>query len=356
MPENKHLRRGLKLVYLALGVLAVWLLFKYALPWLMPFIIAFAISRLIEPLVRLLTTRLKFKRAIASALCTVLVFLALIALTAAIIWRIIYELTALTRDLPALLTDISSFISAMRDRINVYITNAPFEMQDYFQNALDAFTNTGTDLLGAATGWLLSLITSAASFSPRIAIFIFTCAVSTYFISSGYRDVSAFIMRQLPENQHKAVREFRIGLVKVFGKWFKAEAMLSGAAFIQLLIAFLILRIPFAIVLALIIAIIDLIPLIGVGSILVPWATISLIAGNFARAITLVITFGVIAIVRNILEPKLVGSQIGLPPITTLLAMYIGFSTIGVFGLALFPIGLVVLKQLNDREYIHLWK
>jgi sporulation integral membrane protein YtvI len=282
--------------------------------------------------------------------------LALIALTAAVVWRIIYELTALARDMPTLLSELSAFVGALRDRIRVYITSAPFEMQDYFQNALDAFANASTDFISAASGWLLGFITSAASFSPRVVIFVFTCAISTYFISSGYSKVTAFIMRQMPEEKHKAVREFRTGLVRVFGKWFKAEAMLSGAAFIQLLTAFLILRIQFAIVLALIIAVIDLIPMIGVGSVLVPWALVSLITGNFIRAVTLVVTFGVIAVVRNILEPKLVGGQIGLPPIATLLAMYIGFSAIGVIGMALFPIGLVVLKQINDRGYIHLWK
>ena len=356
MPENKHLRRGLILIYMALGVLAFWLLLRYALPWLLPFIVAFAISRLIEPLVRLLTVKLRFRRAIASLICTVAVFAVLIALLSVIVGRIVYELTSLARDLPTLLSELTAFISAVRNRINVFITTAPFEMQDQLQNALDGMASRGGDLLPAVTGWIFSVIAAVASSGPRLILFIFTCAISTYFISSGYKDVSAFLMRQLPEKSHTAVREFRAGLVSVFGRWVRAEAMLSGVAFVQLLISFLIMRIPFAILLALLLAVIDLIPLIGIGSVLVPWAIISIISGNYTRAVMLIVTFGVISIIRNILEPKLVGSQIGLPPIATLLAMYIGFSTIGVLGMALFPIGLVVLKHLNDREYVKLWK
>jgi len=334
----------------------VWLLIRFALPWLMPFIIAFLISRLIEPLVRLLTTRLRFRRAVASLVCTILVFAALCAIAWIIIWRVVFELTALARDLPALLTELSELLSTLRDRIDTYIITASPPMQEYLQNALNSFTNRSDELIAAVSGWILGLITSAASFSPKLVIFVFTCAVSTYFISSGYKAVTAFILRQIPQKHHAALREFRAGLTNVLGKWVRAEAMLSGVAFVQLLAVFLIMRIPFAILLALLIAVIDLIPLIGVGSILVPWAVFSLITGNITRAITLIVTFGVISIVRNILEPKLVASQIGLPPIATLLAMYIGFSTIGVLGMALFPIGLVVLKHLNDRKYVRLWK
>ena len=356
MPENKHLRRGLILIYAALGILAVWLLLRFALPWLLPFLIAFVISRLIEPPVRLLTKRLRFRRGIASALCTVAVFAILIAIAWIVIWRVVFELTALARDLPELLSELSTFMSALRDQINSYITSAPPPMQEYLHNALDGIASRSDELLAVLSGWTFSLVTSAVSFSPRFILFTFTCAISTYFISSGYATVTGFIMRQFPKKSHEAVREFRAGLVSVFGKWVRAEAMLSGIAFVQLLIAFLIMRIQFAILLALLIAIIDLIPLIGIGSVLIPWAIFSLLGGNYAQAVTLIITFGVIGIIRNILEPKLVGSQIGLPPIATLLAMYIGFSTVGVFGMLLFPIGLVVLKHLNDRGYLSLWK
>ena len=356
MPENKHLRRGLILVYTAVAVLAVWLFWKYLLPWLLPFIVAFLISRFIEPLVRFLVTRARFKRAIASLLCTLLVFAVLIALFAGIIWRIVLELTTLARDMPTLLTELTGILSALRDRLNIFINTAPLEVQETLQNAIDGVMNSGTDFIPAITGWILGIITSVASVTPRLVLFIFTCAISTYFISSGYKDVTAFIMRQLPEKHHTAIRELRSGLIGVFGRWIKAEAMLSGIAFVQLLIVFLIMRIQFAIILALLLGLIDLIPLIGIGSVLVPWAIISVITGNYTRAVVLIITFGVISTIRNILEPKLVGSQIGLPPIATLLAIYVGFSAIGIFGMVLFPIGLVVLKHINDREYVRLWR
>jgi predicted PurR-regulated permease PerM len=122
------------------------------------------------------------------------------------------------------------------------------------------------------------------------------------------------------------------------------------------LTAFLILRVKFAVVLAFVVAIIDLLPLLGVGTILIPWAVISFASGDYSRGVFLIVTYGVIAVVRNIVEPKLIAGQIGLPPIATLLAMYVGFCAIGVLGMALFPIGLIMLKHLNDRGYVKLWK
>ena len=356
MPENKHMRRGLFLAYFAFGILAVWLLLKYALPWLSPFIAAFFISRPIEPLVNLLTTRLRFRRGLASALCTVIVFAVLVALAGALAGRIIYELTALAGDLPSLISELSLLITAMRDKVNVYISAAPFEMQAYLRSALDGIFGKSAGVITALSGKILSFLTSAAASGPHVLIFIVTSAVGTFFISSGYKEVTGFIMRQIPEGHHEAVREFKADLIAKFGRWIKAEAMLSGIAFFELLAAFLIMRVQFAVLFALLLAVIDLLPLLGVGTVLIPWAAVSFLNGDFVRGTALIVTYGVIAVVRNILEPKLVGSQIGLPPITALLAMYIGFRVIGIMGMALFPIGLIMLKHLNDKGYVRLWK
>jgi sporulation integral membrane protein YtvI len=356
LPDNKHARRGLFLVYFALGVLVVWVFLRFALPWLLPFIAAFAISRLIEPAVRLLTKRFRFRRGASSALCTVVVFAAAITLLTLGIGRVIYELAAFAKDVPALLGDMSRLFSAVSDKLRGYIIDAPEELQDYLTATLEGLSAKSADMLAALSRKILSWLSSAASGSPRFFVFIFTCGVSAFFISSGYGEVTGFLLRQIPARHHAALLEFRRDLVSTLGRWVRAQLMLSGVTFVEMSVAFYVMRIEFAILLALVIALIDALPILGAGAVLVPWAVVSLAGGDVPRAVTLLVTFCVIIIVRRVLEPKLVGGQLGLPPIATLVAMYVGFCAVGILGMALFPIGLIMLKHLNDKGYIRLWR
>ncbi len=356
MPENKHLRRGLYCLYGAASIIFIWLVLRYALPWLLPFIVAIAIARFMEPVVRQLVENYQFRRGIASAVCTIIIFSALIALTVLIIGRVIIELTAFVKDLPVLLTNTTNTISIIGNRIEGYIKAAPPEIQDYLNHALQGLANKSAELPAALSGKILELLSGAAKFTPKLVLFFFTCALSVFFMSCGYKDVSAFIMRQIPKSRHKSLRDFKTDLISTFGKWLKVELMLAGITFAEMCTAFLFMRIDFAILLALLVAFVDLLPVLGSGAVLVPWAVLTMIGGNFGNGITLIVVFAVNTVVRSLLEPKLIGKQIGLPPIATLIAMYVGFSAAGVVGMILFPIGLIMVKHLNDKGYLKLWK
>ena len=152
----------------------------------------------------------------------------------------------------------------------------------------------------------------------------FTCALSVFF-EGGYTEVTGFIMRQIPKSRHKSIKDFKNDLLSTFGKWLKAELMLAGITFAEMTVAFLFMRIDFAILLALLVAFVDLMPVLGSGAVLIPWAVVTMIGGNLRNGIALIVIFLVNTTVRSLLEPRLIGRQIGLPPIVTLIAMYVGF-------------------------------
>jgi sporulation integral membrane protein YtvI len=356
LPENKHLRRGLYFLYGAVSIIILWLILRYALPWLLPFIVAIVIARLIEPVVRHLTERYQFRRGVASAVCTIIIFAALIALTALIIGRVVIELTAFVNDLPRLLKSATKTITIIGDRINIYIKSAPPEIQNYLNHALDGIANKGADLPAVLSGKVVGLLADVAKMTPKLVLFFFTCALSVFFMSCGYQEVTGFILRQIPKSRHKTLRDFKNDLFSTFGKWLKAELMLAGVTFIEMTVAFLIMRIDFAVLLALLVAFVDLLPVLGSGAVLIPWAIFTMIGGNINNGIALVVIFIVNTVVRSLLEPRMIGRQIGLPPIATLIAMYVGFSSVGVVGMVVFPIGLIMVKNLNDKGYLKLWK
>lgn len=356
MPQNKHLRFLLYALYALAACLGVWLFFRYALPWLLPFLLAFAISRLIEPAVSFLVQKARFRRTAAAGLCTFIVFSALITITALAVGRGVVELTAFVQRLPGMLQGVSDLVTRLGRKVENFIRSAPPEVQNYLKGMIEGFARKSAEIPAELSGRILPLLSGAAKITPRFFVFFLTCAISTYFISSGYAEVRAFILRQIPREKHRAIKELKKDLFSTFGKWVKAELTLAGITFLEMAVAFLFLRIEFAILLALLIAVIDALPMLGSGVVLVPWALIALFGGDARLALELVFLFAFNTVLRNLLEPKLIGQQIGLPPFATLLAIYTGFCTAGVLGMLLFPLGLIFLKQLNDKGYVRLWK
>ena len=145
-------------------------------------------------------------------------------------------------------------------------------------------------------------------------------------------------------------------LLSTLAKWFKAQCILLSVTFVELLLGLLLIRQPYALLLAAIIAVIDALPVFGTGTFLLPWAVMCLLLQQTPKAIALGAIYAVITLVRSFLEPKVMAAQVNLPPLAALIAMYIGFCTMGVTGMILFPVALLFLKQLQDAGYLHLWK
>jgi sporulation integral membrane protein YtvI len=200
------------------------------------------------------------------------------------------------------------------------------------------------------------LVTGVAGALPNLFLFVITCVLSTYFLSSDFPQVSAFLLRQLPVSLREKAARARGHLSVTLGKWLKAQAILILLTFLQLCAGMWILGVAYPLTAAGTVALVDALPVLGLGAVLLPWAGIALLMGEPGRALGLVILFAVCSLTRSFAEPKLVGKQIGLPPVVAMLAMYVGFQTFGVLGMILFPFLAITLKQMQDWGYVRLWK
>ena len=131
---------------------------------------------------------------------------------------------------------------------------------------------------------------------------------------------------------------------------------MSAITFGEMLIVFALLRIDYALVLATTVAIVDALPVFGAGTVLLPWAAWEFIAGDGSKGLALVISYGAVTVLRNCIQAKLLGDQLGLHPAATLLAIYSGAKAMGVAGMIIFPIAAISIKKLNDSGLIHIWK
>ena len=356
MRDNSQGKKVAVFLRAAVIMLITWMIVRYALRWLLPFAAPLCLARLLEPVVRLMCRRFGLPRAVASALCTVATLAILAALVALIITQSAASLSTLARRLAEPSGGLSETISSLSIWLRNLIETAPSELQAPIRSALEGLPGRATDIAAALSKGIISLLSAILSAGPKILLFVFTCALGTFFVSGTYAQVTAFIVRQIPERYHCATREILFDLRQTSGKWLKAQLILSGLTFGELLVLFCVLRVDFAVILALIVAIADMLPAVGTGIVLIPWAIVSVAGGNTGRAVLLLSGYAVIILVRSIFEPKLLSRGLGLPPIATLIAMYTGFAALGVIGMATFPVALIMLKHLHDRGYIRLWK
>ncbi|MGI5970463.1 MAG: sporulation integral membrane protein YtvI [Oscillospiraceae bacterium] len=355
MPENKHLRLLLCLLYIALGMAGLWVFLKFLLPWTLPFLISLVLARSVQPLIRRLSSGGHLPRSLASALSITAVLLAFLCIIVLIVSRVVYELTSLVSSLPALLAGLPSLASDLEARIYRFILSMPSALQDFLFRAFDQLLERGINIPSALYEKLLSLMGSIAGSLPKILLFFVTTVLATYFIGGSYDDVMKFIMRQIPPKWHEKVMRTKGRLQLTLGQWLKAQLLLMVIVFCLISIGLLLLGIRYAVLAAAAIAIIDVLPVLGSGMVLIPWALIEFIRCS-GKGLGLLVLYGLVALTRSFAEPRLVGKRIGLNPLVTLLAIYIGYRSIGVFGMLLFPIVFIMLKEVQEWGYIKIWK
>lgn len=355
MPENRHVKHLLILVYLFVGGLGIWFFFSVLLSWLLPFLIALALAWLIERPVRLLVRKFHLKRWIAAALCTLALVLLLCGALWLILWRAGYELALLLGRLPTLLAGLPAMGRGVERWAYRFIVALPLQFQGFFQEALANLVSQGIALPGRFYDALAKLVGKAAAALPRAGLFLFTTALATYFSSASRPELMAFLNRQVPQRRRAALDETKAILRGAFGHWLRAQGLLMLITFGLLTAGFLLLRVELALLLAALVALVDALPVFGTGTVLFPWAALSILSGKWSFAVELIALYAFVSFVRSLLEPRLVGRQVGLHPLAALLAMYVGFSALGVPGMIVTPLAAVFLKQLYDSGVISLW-
>ena len=354
MPE-----RAVKLILAGLGLMvgagALYLAGRFLLPWTAPLLAGWVLAALLEPAVGFLT-RHRWRRGAAAALCTLTALGLVLWGLSALISRGLSAATALTRELPALMEALGLRLGALEAMVVSRIHAAPAPTAELLERTLSALGQSAATLPGQLSRGLVSLLSRTAQASPDTLLFLVTAGLGTYFISAAFPTVNAFLLAQLPAALRERLEGLGADLKSGFGGLLRSQLMLMGLCFFELLGAFSLLRVKGAPALAAVTALIDALPVFGTGVVLLPWALGCLLLGRTRRGLGLLLCWGVTELTRSAAQAKLLGDQIGLDPLASLLSVYVGWRVGGVGGMLLFPLGLMVLIRLNERGVIRLWK
>lgn len=345
----------LNVAYLAVVFTLVWFVIHYLIGWVLPFLVGYLIAAMVQPVVYFLYKKLRFNRRYAG-IFTVLVFVFFLGLLLALcITKSVEELAAVFRSLPSLLSRLSSSLKGISVWISNYVDTLPVEVSERIADSLGSLQNELMKLSSLSSG-ALSFAYNIITGVPGLLFKTVVAIISACFISMDYLDIRGFILRQLSKKHQSWVLDIKSFFFTTIAKLLRAYLTLMAITFVELSIGLSILRIPHAVIIAVFIALVDILPVLGTGTVMIPWAIIEMITGDVTMGLSIGVLYGVITLIRNIIEPKLVGYHIGLHPLVTLMAMFIGLSVMGVPGMFLFPITLIILKHMQDTGKIRIWK
>ena len=356
------LRRGAAAVIcIAAGALLLWLGFRYVLGVVAPFLLAWMLSRLVKPLVGALAARTRIPRGVWAAGLVLLTVGGFVGMAFSGIRRGIRELSTFAEGLAADTDGLLSAIEYALERARSLSSRIPFLR--HFENTpgyedfcarLDGLVEEGVNrLVTGITARLPDAAMAVAGWVPEAFIFITVTLLACYYFSAdnGYigRAVRDFILRLTPAPLRDRIPPWGRRLRRLGKQYLRACFLLGLLTFLQMFIGLALLRIPYAFILALLIALVDFLPLLGTGIILIPWAAVSLLLGEIKLGIGLLVLYAVSTVIRQILEPKLIGEGLGLHPLLSLAAMYAGLRLFGVWGMILAPLATAGVKSLLKK-------
>ncbi|MBR6969335.1 MAG: sporulation integral membrane protein YtvI [Firmicutes bacterium] len=358
MEELERKRRFLiNVAYvIAVGVI-YYVLVRYVLYALMPFTIALLVTIILKRPVDHTAKLLHIPRKGVAFLLVVLFY----GLIAALLTHAVIQL-------------IVALVGWFGSLTTIYAENiepALLQVMDWYENLVASIDpahaaqaeSIGNNILGSLASWVASLSRSLVGYAQRLAlgtpkffISLIFCIVSTVFLSMDYPNITYFFLGQFPERSQQTILEAKNYLLKTIGGMLKSYGLIMFITFCELNIGLRIIGIEDATVLSLIIAIFDILPALGTGGIMIPWVVIELVQGNVMLGVKLLLLYAVITVVRNILEPKIVGESIGLHPVLLLISIYVGGTILGPMGIIIMPFTLIVIKKLNDAGHIHVFR
>ncbi|MCI9015636.1 MAG: sporulation integral membrane protein YtvI [Clostridia bacterium] len=347
--EDKHkyyLKMLSKFAIALFIIIMMFMAYKIAI-FYMPFLIALIISSLTEPLIRLLINKTKMKRKLASIIALLLIVTLIITILAILITNLITESSKLINNINTYVIQAYDYGINFFNEVKEAKMQIPSEIIQILEKSYSGLLDTlKTFLVRFFTGLVNTLTAIPIWFTYgfiTILAVIFICFDRDYIIST--------CKKQIPKKWIDKIKLIYKETCNIVIEYIKAEAKLSGICFILVLTGLIIMgtmgiKLEYPVIMAILIGFIDLLPLFGAGAVMIPWTIYLIIIKNIPAAIGVGILWIIWAIIKNLLEPKMISKQMGIHPVFTLIGMYTGFKIFGVLGLMLGPITLLVLKNV----------
>lgn len=343
--STKYLKIFCNLAWALAVLLTLIFLVPRLLVFFMPFVVGFILSLIANPLVRFFESRMKIKRKYGTMLLIILVIGAVVLLCYGLVMALAVGFRGFMEYLPTMSANAEIEIMAAIESIEKTIQKIP-ALSDF---NVDQMQVTVTDMLsGLVVGEDAVTITAISGFAkslPNMLVSAIMGFLATYFFIADRDRLTEMLTRNIPKSFQEKTMQMYGHILKAVGGYFKAQFKIMGVIYVVITIGLMLLRVNYAWLIGFGIAFLDMLPLFGTGTVLWPWAVIKFFSGSYATALGMVVLYVVALLVHQLIQPKLIGSSVGMNTFATLFFMYIGYQASGVFGMIVaIPVGMLLIN------------
>lgn len=349
----------LNVAYYGFFAVVIYLAWNYAVPVLLPFIFAFCITLFLRSPADWLSEKLHCRSKKKWVAVILLILLYLIFFGAIFLGggKAVSTVADFITNLPELYrTQIVPFFNWISREIGNILEDTDASLAVEIQNGIQQFTMNMGEHLSSLSVNIVTALSEFVTGIPSLVVKIVIMVVASFYMTADYDKILEIARKYLPEKAKRVIRDVRKYGWNTLKAYLKSYFLLFLLTFAELTVGLLFLRIPYAVFIALGIAVFDILPVLGTGGILLPWTVVMLVLGDYPMAVGILLLYIVITVVRNSLEPKIVGKQVGLHPLITLIAMFVGLQLGGLPGLIAAPMSIVILVNMEKSGAIHLFE
>ena len=320
--------------------------------YFMPFVIGWIIAMIASPFVRFFERRFKLKRKASSAFVIIAVigFVILVGYFAGS-W-LVEQVIHFADDIPQIMDSVKTELAEVGRKLSGAYAYLPKEVQNTLNGLVEGVQEYSGNIMSSASAPTLEAVSRFAQSLPNIIISVIMCLLFAYFYVADREYIPDLAAKLLPHSLIERFEMIKRSFSRAVGGYFKAQFQIEFWMYFLLAIGFSILKVRYAFIIAIGVAILDLLPFFGTGTVLLPWAAIKFISGDYTTVIGLLIIWGVGQLARQIIQPKIVGDSVGLAPIPTIVLLYVGYKAAGVIGMIIaVPIGIIVLNMYEEGVF-----
>ena len=340
--EKIHKYASLSIIGVTLFVLAYFAV-EYVFGAVLPFFVAWGVALLLRPLSHKIHSVTRLNERLVRLVLAMLVSALFISGVVGILWYIVNKSWQFLGRVSAdgkMLSAITSFINGG------FFSKIAFgeELTEYIKTALSG-------VLSSLMERLAQTVSGVAGALPSVFIFMLVTIISAAYFAYDLEGINGAVKSVLPKRSLDFLRRVRVAFSSVGIKYIRSYLIIMTVTFVTLLAGFLIIGVEYATLIALFVAVLDILPVFGVGTVLVPWSAVAFIMKDFSLGVGLLVLFLFITVLREIVEPKILGKNLGLHPLLTLILLYLGYSFFGFFGMVILPpLGALIGVVLGDSR------
>jgi len=344
-------------IYILLILSIIYIVFKYIISLISPFLVALIIAYLLKKPSVYLANKSKIPRKIISFLL-VLIFYAIAGVLVSLAGvKLISITSSIFSSLPSMYENqLEPFLLNAFDFIEKTVYRIDPALVSVLNDGFDQFVNSVSSNISNISLVLLSSISDIASSFPAFLIKVLLTVISTFFIAIDFDVLTSYVTKQFSKRGNSILETVKLYMSNTLFVVIRSYAIIMSITFIELSIGLTIIGLKNSILIALVIAFFDILPVLGTGGVMIPWTILTFLQGDYKQAFGLLAVYVFVTIMRNILEPRIVGKQLGIHPVVALMSMFVGANLLGVIGLFGFPITLSLIKHLNDTHKLKILK